>query len=178
MAERLTSVPDFYGGLLRARDWASTKDVSPSVAYRATLRVAYHVDFGVIALFFQEGVGGLEAQDRSKPGLDLFIPIPPTDDTEIVITLGATMQRDIIVLGSMSIASLFKANKGVSVGPTAAFVDENSSAKYSKMMGLEYHQWRNSQFYQMEPSVAVSAAARYMSISWSLGRRKDLLSQI
>ena len=137
------------------------------------IRIASHVDFGVIALLFQDGVGGLEVEDRSKPGLDSFIPIPPTNNTEIIVNLGATMQRwtndklfgglhrvampaalkgidgsgDIIIPGRISIAHLFKARKGVSVGPIAAFVDENTPAKYPEMTGLEYHQWRNSQFY-------------------------------
>ena len=54
---------------------------------------------------------------------------------------------DIIVPGRIPIAYLFKANKSVSVSSIAAFVDENTPAKYPEMTGLEYHQGRNSQFY-------------------------------
>ena len=137
------------------------------------IRIASHADFGIITLLFQDGVGGLEVEDRSKPGLDSFIPIPPTNDTEMVINLGSTMQRwtndklfgglhrvampealkgtdgsnDIIIPGRISIAYLYKAKKSVSVGPIADFVDENNPAKYPEMTGLEYHQWCNSRFY-------------------------------
>ncbi|KAL8692118.1 MAG: hypothetical protein Q9218_002786 [Villophora microphyllina] len=138
------------------------------------IRIASHSDFGIITLLFQDGVGGLEVQDRSNPDLESFIPVRPTNDTEMVINLGATMQRwtndklfggihrvampeglkgingssDIMIPGRTSIAYLFKAKKEVSVGPIAAFVDEKHPAKYPEMTGLEYHQWCNSRFYK------------------------------
>ena len=137
------------------------------------IRIASHVDFGVISLLFQDGVGGLEVEDRAQPGAGSFIPLPPSNNTEMIVNLGGTMQRwtndrlfgglhrvaspqemkgqkghsDAIIPGRISVAYLFKAKKSVSVGPLPAFVSEKTPAKYPQMSGLEYHQWCNSRFY-------------------------------
>ena len=137
------------------------------------IRIASHVDFGVISLLFQDGVGGLEVEDRTKPGPESFIPIVPSNNWEMIVNLGATMQRwtndrlfgglhrvsvppemkgdkksgDAIIPRRLSVAYLFKANHSVSVGPLPAFVNKDTPAKYPEMSGLEYHQWCNSRFY-------------------------------
>lgn len=137
------------------------------------IRIASHSDFGVITLLFQDGIGGLEIEDRTKPGLNSFVPVPPSNNTEMILNLGSTMQRwtndrlfgglhrvaipqqmkgfngtsDAIIPGRLSVAYLFKAKKSVSVGPLPAFVDEDTPARYPEMTGLEYHQWCNSRFY-------------------------------
>jgi len=134
------------------------------------IRIAPHVDFGVISLLFQDGVGGLEAEDRTSSEADSFLPIMPSSDTEMIVNLGATMQRwtndklfggvhrvtippsmkessDSIIPARLSVAYLFKADRNVSVGPLPAFVSEKEPAQYPEMNALEYHQWRNNAIY-------------------------------
>jgi len=134
------------------------------------IRIAPHVDFGVISLLFQDSVGGLEAEDRTGVEAGYFVPVMPSNHTEMIVNLGATMQRwtndklfggvhrvtvppslknsnNAIIPARLSVAYLFKADRKVSVGPLPAFVSEKEPARYTEMNALDYHQMKNQSIY-------------------------------
>ncbi|KAB8075260.1 putative gibberellin 20-oxidase [Aspergillus leporis] len=119
-----------------------------------------HTDFGIITLLFQDGLGGLECEDRSKPFT--FVPVRPTDDNELVVNTSDTFTRwtnakvtagvhQVNVPPSLahveqgyiperySSVFFFKAHRSVSVGPIDHFVTEKSPAKYPNITALEFH---------------------------------------
>lgn len=132
-------------------------------------RIAPHTDFGPITLLFQDGTGGLEVEDRTT---DSFVPLPPTDTTEMIVNVGDTLtcwsngkitggvhrvtspeamkgERGLIMPPRMSMAYLFKADRNVSVGPLPKFVSSTELAKYPDITALEFQRWRNSTVYNM-----------------------------
>jgi isopenicillin N synthase-like dioxygenase len=138
-----------------------------------TSRIAPHTDFGPITLLFQDSTGGLEIEDRANPEPNSFVPIPPTDTTEMIVNVGDTLTRwtngkitggvhqvmipeamkeedDLIVPSRMSMAYLFKAGRDVSVGPLPKFVSSTEPAKYPDMTALEYQKSKNSTMYNLD----------------------------
>ncbi|KYK57401.1 Major facilitator superfamily [Drechmeria coniospora] len=123
-----------------------------------------HTDFGIITLLFQDSVGGLELEDRSKPGT--FAPVLPGDPsgkTEMVVNISDTFQRwtnDVVKAGvhqvsvppSMKGATegfcperysgifFFKAHREMSAGPLPHFVTEKRPAAYDEITALQYQQ--------------------------------------
>ena len=56
-----------------------------------TKRISEHCDTGNITLLFQDGVGGLEIEDRDHPGV--FTAVPNVQGPEIIVNIGDSMQR-------------------------------------------------------------------------------------
>ncbi|TRX91025.1 hypothetical protein FHL15_008007 [Xylaria flabelliformis] len=125
-----------------------------------TSRIAPHSDWGIITLLFQDGTGGLEVADRSRPGQ--FIPVEPDDTTEMIVNAGDTLMRwtngrvvagihqvtipdalkkmdEIILPERYSVAHLFKAQRQVSIAPLSQFITAEEPAKYPDMSALQYH---------------------------------------
>ncbi|KAI0515183.1 hypothetical protein F5B22DRAFT_636727 [Xylaria bambusicola] len=125
-----------------------------------TSRIAPHSDWGIITLLFQDSTGGLEVEDRTRPGT--FIPIEPNDTTEMIVNAGDTLMRwtngkvvagihqvtvpeglkkmdEIIIPERYSVAHLFKAQRQVSIAPLSQFVTASEPAKYPEMSALQYH---------------------------------------
>lgn len=121
-------------------------------------RIAPHTDFGVITLLFQDSTGGLEIEDRTRPGV--YHPLPPTNTREMIVNVGDTLQRwtngrlfsgrhRVTVPESLgddaeelperySVAYLGKAQRHASVGPVASFVSVDNPAKYNDLNAQEY----------------------------------------
>ncbi|PWY80873.1 Clavaminate synthase-like protein, partial [Aspergillus sclerotioniger CBS 115572] len=135
-----------------------------------TSRIAPHTDFGPITLLFQDSTGGLEIEDRTNPVPNSFVPLPPTDISEMIVNVGDTLTRwtngkitggvhrvttpetmknenGLIIPSRMSMAYLFKAGRNVSVGPLPKFVSSAMPAQYPDMTALEFQRWRNSIVY-------------------------------
>lgn len=141
-----------------------------------TSRIAPHTDFGPITLLFQDSTGGLEIEDRTQKvrgATDTFVPLPPTDVTEMIVNVGDTLTRwtngkitggihqvttpdalkgksGLVLPSRMSMAYLFKAGRDTSVGPLPAFVTEENSARYAELTAFEFQRWRNSIVYGLD----------------------------
>lgn len=138
-----------------------------------TSRIAPHTDFGPITLLFQDSTGGLEIEDRTNPEPNSFVPLPPTDTTEMIVNVGDTLTRwtngkitggihqvttpeamkgesGLILPPRMSMAYLFKAERSVSVGPLPKFVSSTEPAKYADITAFEFQRWRNSIIYNLD----------------------------
>lgn len=154
-----------------------------------TSRIAPHTDFGPITLLFQDSTGGLEVEDRSN---NTFVPIPPTDVTEMIVNVGDTLTRwtngkilggihqvttpdamkgekGLILPPRLSMAYLFKAQRDVSVGPLPKFVSAAEPARYSDITALEFQRWKNSIVYSLDKNPGVkdikSSKGGYQTIS-------------
>lgn len=126
-------------------------------------RIWPHFDLGVITLLFQDGVGGLEFENREKT--HTFNRVECETQEEMVVNVSETLQRwtnDALPAGlhrvnvphcledkdvgrlpeRYSIAYFCKADRGASVGPLRQFVQEASEPKYQEMSAIEYHQQR------------------------------------
>lgn len=126
-------------------------------------RIWPHFDLGVITLLFQDGVGGLEFEDREQR--DTFDRVECATQAEMVVNVSETLQRwtnDTLPAGlhrvnvphyledkdvgtlpeRYSIAYFCKADRGASVGPLTQFVQEGSKPMYQEMSAIEYHQQR------------------------------------
>ncbi|KAJ5965377.1 gibberellin 20-oxidase [Penicillium waksmanii] len=120
-----------------------------------------HTDFGIITLLFQDGIGGLEFEDRNKPFT--FVPILPSGENELIVNTSQTFQRwtnDVVKAGLHQVnvpphmsnitegyiperySSVFflKAHREVSVGPIEQFVTEDRPAIYPDITALQYQQ--------------------------------------
>ncbi|PYI10695.1 Clavaminate synthase-like protein [Aspergillus sclerotiicarbonarius CBS 121057] len=138
-----------------------------------TSRIAPHTDFGPITLLFQDSTGGLEIEDRTNPVPNSFVPLPPTDTSEMIVNVGDTLtrwtngkitggvhrviapetmknERGLMIPSRMSMAYLFKAGREVSVGPLPKFVSSTVPAQYPDMTALEFQRWRNSIVYSLD----------------------------
>jgi isopenicillin N synthase-like dioxygenase len=130
-----------------------------------------HSDFGIITLLFQDGVGGLELEDRAHPGT--YVPVHPAPlggPSEMVINISDTFQRwsnkavpvglhqvttpvymknldDGVVSERYSNVFFFKASRDTSVGPLPAFVTKESPAEYEEMSALELHKQMTTVLY-------------------------------
>ncbi|KAL8824545.1 MAG: hypothetical protein Q9191_004979 [Dirinaria sp. TL-2023a] len=68
----------------------------PSIAKRELLtqntrRIWPHTDFGTVSLLFQDSAGGLEFEDRSKPGK--FVPVTGDEPADLIVTVADILQR-------------------------------------------------------------------------------------
>ncbi|KAF4629217.1 hypothetical protein G7Y89_g8930 [Cudoniella acicularis] len=131
-------------------------------------RTSPHFDLGVITLLFQDGIGGLEIQDRDRPGS--FMPVEPSVQSEMMVNVAETFLRwtnDVVSAGlhrvtipeslkeadgglieeRFSVVYLCKADRDASVAPLKEFVTEKGS-KYGHISALEYHQQRLGLAYQ------------------------------
>lgn len=130
-----------------------------------------HTDFGIITLLFQDGIGGLELENRKQPGT--FIPVTSGDyngQTVMVVNISDTFQRwtnDAITAGvhqvtvppSMkekssgtcperySAVFFFKADRNTSAGPLPDFVDEQHPALYDEITALQFQQRQTKMLY-------------------------------
>lgn len=121
-----------------------------------------HTDFGIITLLFQDSVGGLELEDRRKPGT--FAPVLPGNPdgpTEMVVNISDTFQRwtnSVIRAGVHQVTVppgmkdqedgfcpdrysgifFFKAHRDKSAGPLPCFVTDDNPAMYDEITALEY----------------------------------------
>ncbi|KXG53841.1 Oxoglutarate/iron-dependent dioxygenase [Penicillium griseofulvum] len=134
-----------------------------------TSRIAPHTDFGPVTLLFQDSTGGLEIEDRTS---NTFVPLPPTDTTEMIVNVGDTLTRwtngkitggihqvttpqsmkgesGLVIPPRMSMAYLFKAGRNTSVGPLPKFLI-NEPAKYPEITAFEFQRWKNSIVYNVE----------------------------
>lgn len=126
-------------------------------------RIWPHFDLGVITLLFQDGVGGLEFENREER--NTFNRVECETQAEMVVNVSETLQRwtnDALPAGlhrvnvpqdlenkdvgtlpeRYSIAYFCKADRGASVGPLRQFVQVGSEPKYQEMSAIEYHQQR------------------------------------
>ncbi|EHK21337.1 uncharacterized protein TRIVIDRAFT_93146 [Trichoderma virens Gv29-8] len=138
-----------------------------------TTRIAPHTDFGPITLLFQDSTGGLEIEDRTITKGNPFVPLPPTDTTEMILNVGDTLTRwtngritggmhqvavpeamkgesGLVIPSRMSMAYLFKAGRDTSVGPLPKFVSTKEPAIYPDITALEFQRWRNSIVYNLD----------------------------
>ncbi|KAJ5964529.1 Oxoglutarate/iron-dependent dioxygenase [Penicillium vulpinum] len=149
-----------------------------------TSRIAPHTDFSPITLLFQDSTGGLEIEDRNSPKDNTFVPLPPTDTTEMIVNVGDTLTRwtngkitggihqvttpesmkgesGLVIPPRMSMAYLFKAERNTSVGPLPKFV-ANEPARYPEITAFEFQQWKNSIVYNMEEEEHARAFDRFI----------------
>jgi isopenicillin N synthase-like dioxygenase len=119
-----------------------------------------HTDFGIITLLFQDGLGGLECEDRRFPYT--FQPIIPSDDYELIVNTSDTFARwtnghinpglhqvsvppnlknqlDGFIPERYSSVFFFKAHREVSVGPISHFVTEERPVKFKDITALQFH---------------------------------------
>lgn len=128
---------------------------------KGTLKRAWpHTDLGIITLLFQDDIGGLELEDRSKPFT--FVPVVTKKRNEMVINISDTFGRwtngkippgvhqvnvppnfinatEGIVPERYSSAFFFKSHRKASVGPLAPFVGPDNPAQYPDITSLEFH---------------------------------------
>ncbi|KAI0099168.1 hypothetical protein GGR51DRAFT_536449 [Nemania sp. FL0031] len=125
-----------------------------------TSRIAPHSDWGIITLLFQDATGGLEVEDRTRPGT--FFPVEPVDTSEMIVNAGNTLMRwtngrvvagvhqvtvpeglkkmdEAILPERYSVAHLFKAERQASIAPLRQFITAEEPAKYPEMTALQYH---------------------------------------
>ncbi|QBZ53675.1 hypothetical protein PoMZ_09363, partial [Pyricularia oryzae] len=133
-----------------------------------TKRIWPHTDYGVITLLFQDGVGGLELEDRTRPGE--FLPVTPTAPggrAEMVVNASDTFERwtngvvraglhrvtlpcdekRAVVPERYSCAFFQKASRETSAGPLPHFVTEDNPARYDEITALQFQQRRNRLHY-------------------------------
>ena len=126
-------------------------------------RIWPHFDLGVITLLFQDRVGGLEFENRERPGT--FHRVECGKTSEMVVNVSETLQRltndhlraglhrvnipeglenekTSLIPERHSIAYFCKADRDACVGPLRQFLMPDSETKYPDMTALEYHQQR------------------------------------
>ncbi|KAF2448845.1 Clavaminate synthase-like protein [Karstenula rhodostoma CBS 690.94] len=141
-------------------------------------RIWPHNDFGIISLVFPDRTGGLEYEDREKPGS--FIPMPYNGDDEVVVIASETIQRWTngsvraglhrvtkphemdpnadMVPERWSLVYFVKADRHVNVGPLKEFVTGEEKPMYEDLTALEYQAMRNAVHYP-EPEQMEAIAA-------------------
>ena len=131
-------------------------------------RIWPHFDLGVITLLFQDGVGGLEFENRKKKGT--FMRVGCGDPTELVVNVSETLQRwtnGVLPAGlhrvslpeeldgkdsgwlseRYSVAYFCKADRDASVAPLSSFIPDGSMPKYDDITAIQYHQQRLTSAY-------------------------------
>lgn len=129
-------------------------------------RIWPHTDYGPLTLLFQDGVGGLELEDRLNGRR--FIPVTtcsPGASTELIVNTGDTLQRwtnnliraglhqvnippDLkrfttgVVPRRLSYPFFLEADYDKSVGPLPQFVSEDHPAMYDEITSIQYHSLR------------------------------------
>ncbi|PVH95008.1 putative gibberellin 20-oxidase [Periconia macrospinosa] len=130
-----------------------------------------HTDFGIITLLFQDHVGGLELEDRSRPGT--FAPVVPQAEGEpsaLVVNISDTFERwsnGVVRAGvhrvdvppgmkglesgvcppRHSSVFFFKATRETSVGPLPEFVTKERPAIFEEMTALEFQRRKTEVLY-------------------------------
>lgn len=134
-----------------------------------------HTDFGIITLLFQDHVGGLELEDRERPGT--FVPVAPVklgsgQRSEMVVNISDTFQRwtnGVTKAGLHQVSAppafrnsaapggilpeqhscvfFFKASRNTSAGPLPDFVTADNPAQYDEITALEYQQGMTGELY-------------------------------
>lgn len=128
-----------------------------------TSRIWPHFDLGVITLLFQDGVGGLEFEDREQPGT--FRGIECGARGEMVVNVSETLQRwtnnrlpaglhrvnvpeqmagktEGLLAERYSIAYFCKADRDAPAGSLPEFVPRGSDPLYKPLTAIEYHRQR------------------------------------
>ncbi|KAL8897653.1 MAG: hypothetical protein Q9207_007103 [Kuettlingeria erythrocarpa] len=126
-------------------------------------RIWPHFDLGVITLLFQDGVGGLECENRERRGT--FFGVKSNSSSELIVNVSETLQRwtnDVLPAGlhrvtvpkafdkresgivpeRYSVTYFCKADRDASAAPLPQFVASGCEAKYDDMTAIEYHQSR------------------------------------
>ncbi|KAL8649434.1 MAG: hypothetical protein Q9226_005579 [Calogaya cf. arnoldii] len=129
----------------------------------AVSRIWPHFDLGVITLLFQDGVGGLECEDRERSGH--FLGVESNSRSEMVVNVSETLQRwsndsmpaglhrvtvpktfeqrnSGIVPERFSVTYFCKADREALVGALPQFVPAGSKSKYDEITAIGYHQSR------------------------------------
>lgn len=126
-------------------------------------RIWPHFDLGVLTLLFQDGIGGLEIEDRGTT--NQFFSVQPGKRTEMIINVSETLQRwtngvlkaglhqvtmpaamkdlsDGTIPERYSVVYFCKADRDASVGTVAHFVGQDMPAMYEEMTALDYQRKR------------------------------------
>ena len=137
-----------------------------------TRRIWPHTDFGTLSFLFQDSAGGLEFEDRSKPGT--FVPVTSGDTSDLIVNVADILQRwtnDVLKAGlhRVSVPRQFKVDGGTeedcilpdryslvffcrpsaekSAGAIHDFVSEERPANFDEISALEHLERRNRLFY-------------------------------
>jgi isopenicillin N synthase-like dioxygenase len=132
-----------------------------------TCRIWPHFDFGIITLVFRESLGGLEIENRKRPGS--FVPIPCQSREEMLVNIGETFERwtnkvlpaglhrvtkphreqevvNGLVPERYSVAFFCKADRDVSVGPFDNFL-VGKERHFDDITAIQYQELRNRATY-------------------------------
>lgn len=130
-----------------------------------------HTDFGIITLLFQDSVGGLELEDRKRPGT--FVPVTPNQPgapSEMVVNISDTFHRwtnGVVPAGVHQVAPpaaaanseatmlpnrhswvfFFKASRDTSAGPLPDFISKDRPAQYDEITALQFQQRMTQKLY-------------------------------
>lgn len=143
-----------------------TMDADP----RDIHRVWPHTELGVITCLFQDGVGGLEIEDRTVEGR--FEAVEPKSPDELILNISETFERwtngvvkagvhivrlpegmknenkgETLVPERFSIPFFVKADRDACVGALKEFVSEDRPARFEDMTAVEYHLQRLAKAY-------------------------------
>ena len=129
-------------------------------------RIWPHFDLGVITLLFQDGVSGLEFEDRKQRGCqEKFVRVESHDPRELIVNVSETLQRwtngklpaglhrvglppglDDVEAGVLperfSVPYFCKADRAATVGCLEQFVESGTKGIYEDMTAIEYHRQR------------------------------------
>jgi isopenicillin N synthase-like dioxygenase len=138
-----------------------------------TRRIWPHTDLGMLSLLIQDNQGGLEFEDRSKPGC--FVPVQNESKTDLIVNVSDMMQRwtngvlraglhrvvppqqkgadrsnperDCILPRRFSVVFLFRPGEESSAGPMQNFVNESRPATCDEISALGYLERMNELVY-------------------------------
>jgi isopenicillin N synthase-like dioxygenase len=128
-----------------------------------------HTDFGIITLLFQDGIGGLELEDRARPGkFTAITPVQPGQPSEMIVNVSDTFERwtngvikpglhqvspppgsenEPVLPERYSCVFFAKASRDTSAGPLPHFITEDNPAHYDEITALEFQQRRTELLY-------------------------------
>lgn len=127
------------------------------------MRIWPHTDIGLLTLLFQEGFGGLQLEDRTRPGA--FQAVESDAPADAIANVGESLQRwtnDKIAAGvhqvsllagrdtpeRRSIAFFLKPRPDVGVGSLPHFVEGGGAGKYEDVSAIQYSIHRHGSFYK------------------------------